>query len=236
MRSAIPPPSLRRRFSPMATEAAERCGTLAADRETFAPSRQAIVKAPFQIVGPHLAEPNPSTTQPASRAIAERLVASAIPAGSTPETAATGAEALFALLFHNLSQWVGSAGCEALFSRAFVLSAATHPVCVGVRFRTKGGTPQLDRLSENARDCGGAATVEGVTEVVTSIVTMLAGLIGDESIALGLLEDGPTAPNRAAPRIVRDDVSYKADSADGTAHDRQAKTDRRCSHDRRHND
>jgi len=199
MRSAIPPPSLRRRFAPMAAEAAEPRGSIAAGRHTNSRSEQPIVNAPLQIVGPRLTEPNPSTAQSPARLIAERIVAHALPTPSTPKEAATGAEELFARLYHNLSQWVGSAGCQALFSRAFVLCAVKHPVCAGVRYLTQDGAPRLDRLAENARVCGGSATVEGITEVVTSIVTMLTGLIGDEGIAIGLLEDAPAAPRRTAP-------------------------------------
>lgn len=221
----------------MATEAVERCGNLAADRETTTRLRKAIANAPLQIVGPHLAEPSPSTKQPPARAIAERLVARVLPARSTPEEAAAGAEELFTRLFHNLSQWVGSAGCQALFSRAFVLCAATHPVCAGVRYRTQGATPRLDRLPENALVCGSSDTIEGVTEVVTSIVTMLTGLIGDADIAMGLLDDRPPAPHRAVPRIEPDEsLSYKADGAGGSSNGRHAQSERRCGHDRRHND
>lgn len=221
----------------MATEAAERCGNLAAARETTTRPRQAIVNAPFQIVGPRLTEPNPSTAQPHASAIAQRLVARALPSRSTPEEAAAGAEALFERLFHNLSQWVGGAGCQALFSRAFVLCAASHPVCAGVRYRTQNTAPRLDRLAENALVCGGDATVDGVTEVVTSIVTMLTGLIGDVEIAMGLLDDGPPAPHRAAPRIEPGVTSsYKADGAGGSSNGRHAQSERRCGHDRRHND
>jgi hypothetical protein len=156
---------------------------------------------------------------------------------STPEEAAADAEELLARLYRNLSQWVGGAGCQALFSRAFVLSAVSHPVFAGVRYRTQDGAPHLDRLAENALVCGGDATVDGVTEVVTSIITMLTGLIGDMEIARGLLDDGPPAPHRAAPRIEPDaPSSYKADGAGGSSDVRHARTERRCGHDRRHND
>gem|GEM_PF-4380141 len=175
--------------------------------------------------------------QPHARAIAQRLVARALPSRSTPEKAATAAEELFAHLYRNLSRWVGGAGCQALFSRAFVLCAVSHPVCAGVRYRMQDGAPRLDRLAENALVCGGDATVEGVTEVVTSIVTMLTGLIGDEEIAMGLLDDGPPAPHCAAPRIEPNEPSsYKADGAGGSSIGRHAQTERRCGNDRRHND
>lgn len=168
------------------------------------------------------------------------MVARALPARASPDEAVAAAEILFARLSHNLSLWVGNAGCQALFSRAFVLCATTNPVCAGVRFQIRDRTSHLDRLAENARLCGGEATVEGVTEVVASIVTMLTGLIGDEKIAMGLLEDEASTHHRVPPRIVPDGKSSHeadgSDAPDGTPTGRPSKTDRRCGHDRRHND
>ena len=185
MRSAIPPPSLRRPLSIVAAEAVERCGPVATDRLIKIRSELTLVSASLHIAGPRLIESNPSGTPSLARTSAERLVARAVPARATPEEAVTGAEVLFTRLFHNLSQWVGNAGCQALFSRAFLL--CTNPACADVRFHMRDRVPHLDRLTENARLFGGEATVEGVTEVVTAIVTMLIALIGDETIAVGLL-------------------------------------------------
>ena len=236
MRSAIPPPSLRRPLSLLAAEAVERCGPVATDRLIKIRSELTLVSASLHIAGPRLIESNPSGTPSLARTSAERLVARAVPARATPEEAVTGAEVLFTRLFHNLSQWVGNAGCQALFSRAFLL--CTNPACADVRFHMRDRVPHLDRLAENARLCGGEATVEGVTEVVTAIVTMLIGLIGDEKIAVGLLEDGPPTPHHAAARMPADGPpSYKADGldkSDGVAAGRASAIDRRCGHDRRH--
>lgn len=148
----------------------------------------------------------------------------------------TGAEGLFARLFNNLSQWVGNAGCEALFSRAFLVCEVNHPVCAGVRFQLRDAAPHLELLPENARLRGGDATVEGMTEVVASILTMLTGLIGDERIAMELLEDGPPAPRRlpempSSPKLDATDTSNSS-----IATNRPSTTDRRCGHDRRHHD
>ena len=127
----------------------------------------------------------------------------------------------------------GPNGFRVLSGGHFVLCAVTNPVCAGVRYRTQDATPHLDRLAENARVCGGSATVEGITEVVTSIVTMLTGLIGDGEIAMGLLEGGPPAPHRAAPQIVPDEPPYRGD---GAANGRHPQRERSSGHHRRHDD
>ncbi len=180
-----------------------------------------------------LAESNAPTVQTAAQSTAERLFASGLPPRPTPEAAATGAEQVFADLFRNLSQWVGAAGCLALFNRALVLSTARHVVFQGVRYRPQGEMPHLERFAENARECGGEATVEGVTAVLTSIITMLSGLIGDEDITMSLLEDKPPAHNGAsggASDFARHDVVHAQEAATG----RRRGTEQRQGHDRRH--
>lgn len=101
---------------------------------------------------------------------------------------AAGAEHVFSHLFGNLAQWVGTAGCGALFSRAIALAVPQHPVLRGVRFRQ--AAPHLDCLADNAREYGNEATVEAATAALISIITMLNGLIG-EDIAMSLLEELP---------------------------------------------
>lgn len=234
MRSAIPPPSPHPRFSPVAG-AADRSSSFAATRHDPLRSWKAIVKAPLEIVDPRLTEPTTGSAHPPALAIAARIVARSLPAEPTPDAAASGAEEVFARLYRNLSHWVGSAGCQALFSRAFVLCAATHPVCAGVRYRPLGAAPHLERLVENARECGGEATAKGITEVVTSIVTMLTGLIGDEGITMSLLENGPPSSGDAAARPAGGNTPYKADGA-GSSNGRDARTDRRRGNDRRFHD
>lgn len=172
-----------------------------------------------------MGEPDLLKMHASARATAERLLANQVPSPPTPESAISGAERVFAHLFRNLSQWVGAAGCQALFSRALLLSVDDHAVWEGVRYRAQGGTPHFDRLAENARTLGVAATVEGVTVVLTSIITMLTGLIGDEDIAMSLLEDRRPGPDRST---LGNTPLATSSSDDGGSH-----SDRRHGHDRR---
>lgn len=103
---------------------------------------------------------------------------------------------MFAHLFRNLSQWVGTAGCGALFSRAIALAAPQHPVLTGVRHRQVA--PHLYLLADNAREYGTQATADAATTVLSSIVTILNGLIG-EDITMSLLEDVPLRTHDTAP-------------------------------------
>ena len=149
--------------------------------------------------------------QSTPRATADRLLARGIPKHGTPDAAAAGTEQVFADLFGSLSQWVGIVGCRALFNRALVLSAPLNPVLTGVRYRPEAA-PHLDRLAENADQYGTEATAEGATVVLTSIIVMLAGLIG-EDVAMSLLRD-------ALPRETDPATAFGTTSGttSGTAH------------------
>lgn len=105
---------------------------------------------------------------------------------------------MFAHLYRSLSQWVGTAGCQALFTRAIMLSAQQHPVLRGVRYQPSA-EPHFDRFADNGGVHGGDAIAEAVTSVLASIITMLNGLIG-EDIATNLLEEAlPSEPAGATP-------------------------------------
>ena len=132
-----------------------------------------------------------------ARATAQRLLASEILADETSGAAALAAEHVLVDLFSTLSHWVGTAGCEALFTRAFVLAAPHHPVLQGVRYKVHNGTPRLEQFGDNAREYGSQATTEGATIVLASIVTMLSRLIG-EDIARSLLDEVPPGASAVA--------------------------------------
>lgn len=220
----------------MAAKAPGPCGADAANRFDSSRSRHVSANTSFQIVGSRLTEPNPSTMQSNARETAERLVAHGLPAQPTPEAAAAGAEEVIAHLYRNLSQWVGSAGCQALFSRALVLCTVAHPVCEGVRYRPQGPFPHLERLAANAQSCGGDATVAGITAVVSSIVSMLTGLIGDEDIVKSLLENGPHSHQSGAPPVAPNPAQFPPRSANGSDNGRAPTTNREDARNRRRND
>jgi hypothetical protein len=139
---------------------------------------------------------------PTARAVAHRLLAHGIPEHGTPDATAAGAEYVLGHIFRNLSQWIGTAGCHALFASAIARSAPHHPVLTGVRYQQLSA-PHLDRLTENAREYGSQATAEGAMAMLAMIITMLTGLIG-EDIAMSLLEEVPTRTPEITPATASD--------------------------------
>ncbi len=142
----------------------------------------------------------PLSNPPSSLAIARRLASQGVPEKGTPDAVAAGAEQVLAQLFRRLSVWVGTVGCNALFTRALLLSVPHHPVLRGVRYQLQNGERKFECLAENAREYGSEATAEAITAVLASIVTMLNGLIG-EDIAMSILDDvpRPTSETPSAP-------------------------------------
>lgn len=154
--------------------------------------------------------------QPTARSIAQRLLVRGISERTTSDAVAAGVDDLFAQLYISLSQWVGSAGCRALFARAIILCAPDHPVLRGVRLGHSA--PYLPNLGDNARDYGGDATADASEAVLASIITMLNGLIG-EDIATNLLEEAVTS----AP-------GSSAETASNTAYDPRRATTEKQTH------
>jgi hypothetical protein len=142
---------------------------------------------------------NPPESQGA-RAIAQRLIRRGRPDTATSSATAARVEDVLAQAFRNLSEWVGSAGCHALFARAITLSAPEHPVLKGVSQQLHP-SPHLDHFAENAGEHGSEATREAATAVLASIIATLSDLIG-EDIVLSLLEDSHSpAPKHNSPAV-----------------------------------
>ena len=118
-----------------------------------------------------------------------------MPRAGTPEATAAGAERVFAQLIDNLSNWVGVAGCDALFTRALVLSTPNHPVLGHVQLGKFA--PYLASLPNGAREYGASATESAVTDVLALVVTMLGDLIGPD-MAMTLLDPRDPATNAVA--------------------------------------
>ena len=123
---------------------------------------------------------------PAVRATARRLLSVETQQHGNSDEAAAHVEHVLAQVCRSLSEWVGSAGCHALFDRAITLAAVENPALLGVRHRERP-SPHFDRIAENAREHGAEATVEAATTVLISVIATLSGLIG-EDIALSLLD------------------------------------------------
>jgi len=118
-----------------------------------------------------------------------------MPKHGSPDEVAEGVEYVFAHLIRNLSKWLGVAGCNVLFARAFILSTPHHPVLAGVSLAQS--PPYLNHLADGAREYGNQAVASATTDVLASVITMLSGLIGSD-IAASLLEEVPLlAPDEA---------------------------------------
>jgi hypothetical protein len=135
---------------------------------------------------------------PAAREAARRLLARELRGSDDPDAVAAGAERVFAQVFRNLAQWVGTAGCHALVTRSLVLTAPQFPILTGVRHMQSA--PHLERLAENAREYGGKATIDGVTALLASIITTLNGLIG-EDVAMSILDAQSSPAPAIAPAV-----------------------------------
>jgi hypothetical protein len=99
-----------------------------------------------------------------------------------------------------LSRWMGSEGCRALFARALASAQAAggHPVLEMVRI-SSGSVYCLDGLTEAAARHGPAAASAGAAAVLAALIELLGRLIGDD-MALSVLEQSaqtrpPTPPN-----------------------------------------
>ena len=101
-----------------------------------------------------------------------------------------------------LSRWIGNDGCRALFARALAAAQAEggHPVLDTVRTSARS-VYCLDGLSESATRHGAAAATEGAAAVLSTLIELLARLIGDD-MALSLLEQSayPRPPTQARAR------------------------------------
>jgi len=150
---------------------------------------------------------------PAAREAARRLLACEVREGDSPDAVAVGAERVFAQVFRNLAQWVGTAGCHALVTHSLALIAPRFPILTGVRHMQ--AEPHLERLAENAHEYGGKAAIDGAAALLASIITTLNGLIG-EDIAMSILEERPSPAGVMSPAVAAASTSA-SDTTQATA-------------------
>lgn len=135
-------------------------------------------------------------TSPASRAVAERLLALAgAPNDAQPATPdpVVGAERVERALAATLSRWFGPYGYHALLTRALAAARPAHPALAEVRVRSPAD-PTLDGLSDAARAYGGQEALAGFTSVLAAVTELLGRLIG-EDMAVHLMEQAVREPS-----------------------------------------
>lgn len=124
--------------------------------------------------------------------IVRRLISSRQPRGAgRGDTAAWVAAAACGDLYRDLSLWVGTDGCHALFSRALAQSRRERAALELIRL-SAGSEPYADGVAESLIEHGDAATAEALEVMLVRLVELLERLVGDE-MAMKLIERSITA-------------------------------------------
>jgi len=97
-------------------------------------------------------------------------------------------------LYRELSRWVGSDGCHALFTRALVQAATEFPALSKIQLRARS-EPYIDGVAETIMAHGGDATAEALEALLVRLVELLGRLIGDD-MAMKLIERSMAASER----------------------------------------
>jgi hypothetical protein len=138
----------------------------------------------------------PPPTEVAARALASKLLTRevSIPLGADTTGAA---DRVCHRVSDELSRWMGTDGCRALFARALATAqaAGVHPVLEMVRI-SAGSVYCLDGLTDGALRHGVTAANDGAAAVLSALIELLGRLIGDD-LALSLLDHGALTPATA---------------------------------------
>jgi hypothetical protein len=143
----------------------------------------------------------PSPPGLAARELASQLLAREISAPAGHETTAA-ADRVCRRVSDELSRWVGTDGCRALFARALATAqGAGHPALDMVRTSARS-VYCLDGLTESATRLGDAAASEGAAAILAALIDLLGRLIGDD-MALNLLETSAAIRPQTRTRVRR---------------------------------
>jgi hypothetical protein len=116
--------------------------------------------------------------QPA-RQIARRLIESRQPEGKGADSRSRAAAAACEDLYRDLSRWVGTDGCHALFTRALAEARTEYTALDQLQLRPRS-EPYVDGVAEAIMAHGDPATAEGLESMLVRLVELLGRLIGDD--------------------------------------------------------
>jgi hypothetical protein len=118
--------------------------------------------------------------------VARRLIdARRANGNATGGAARAGAEAC-GKLYVDLSRWVGSDGCHALFTRALTEVRARHPALAQIHLRVRSD-PYVDGVAETTAAHGEAAAAQALEAMLAFLIELLGRLIG-EDMAMKLIQ------------------------------------------------
>jgi hypothetical protein len=123
---------------------------------------------------------------PTLRELAHRLVAPQISTGGAKDLSSAAASRICEHLYRDLSRWIGTDGCHALFARALLRTQSGHPALRDIRLG--GGSDScLEGVPESVKVHGASAVGEGLEAMLVALIELLARLIGDD-MATRLIE------------------------------------------------
>jgi hypothetical protein len=146
----------------------------------------AVFSAPAFMYSLDRGKDTASGKQPPAREIAGRLISSRRSERKGGETAARAAAAACDNLYRELSRWVGSDGCHALFTRALAETRIEYPALAQIQLRARS-EPYIDGIAETIMAHGDPATAEALESMLVRLVELLGRLIGDD-MAMKLIE------------------------------------------------
>jgi hypothetical protein len=135
-----------------------------------------------------------SRDQPAAQQIARRLINSHRSERAEGPTAARAAAAACDQLYRELSRWVGSDGCHALFTRALAQARTQYQALGQIQLHARS-EPYIDGVAEAIMAHGDPATAEALESMLVRLVELLGRLIGDD-MAMKLIERSLAASER----------------------------------------
>jgi hypothetical protein len=135
-----------------------------------------------------------SRDQPPARRIAQRLISSHRSERAEEQAGARAAAAACDHLYRELSRWVGSDGCHALFTRALAQARTEYPALGQIQLRARSES-YIDGVAETIMAHGDAATADALESMLVHLVELLGRLIGDD-MAIKLIERRFAASDR----------------------------------------
>ena len=120
-----------------------------------------------------------SRDQPPARQIARRLIDTCRSERAGGETDARPAAAACDHLYRELSRWVGSDGCHALFTRALAQARTEYPALERIQLHARS-EPYIDGVAETIMAQGDGATAEALESMLAHLIELLGRLIGDD--------------------------------------------------------
>jgi hypothetical protein len=139
----------------------------------------------------------PSGRVPPAQQAVRRLIDSRRSGEARGDSPARAVAAVCDHLYRELSRWVGSDGCHALFTRALSQAQTEYPALGQIKVRLRSD-PYIDGLAETIEAYGDGATAAALESTLVHLVELLGRLIGDD-MGMKLIERSLAASERDAP-------------------------------------